>query len=210
MGRPRTRKSTKAMASLALKKVNLLEKQVEVKNVDFSIVDSTVAQAGFIQELFTISQGDTSETRDGDKVWVKRIGFNYGIRTVAASTVSGAGGYWRLLICKLPQSNTTVAITDILESASVTSLYKKESDVKYNVVFNKVGYLGGATSVNSQIASTQSEYIKIGQTLRIGKGYEADTSGSLIKNKMVVIMLHTHEDEDMDFVLNGRVSYTDM
>lgn len=197
----------------ALKMVKSLVKQQEVKNFDTSISDSTLARIGAVFDMTAIAQGDTSETRDGDKVFIKRVTFNWNCVAKEATSQTNASGYIRVIVVKLLEKQVAggggLLVTDVLESAAVVSLWNKDSGKKYQVLYNKIRFISGA--VSTVAASTQKEWLLLNQRVPIGKGYVRDvtSAGSHETNGLFMIVLHSYEDEDIDFVAGVRVSYTD-
>lgn len=210
MVRKQFRKKNSSAGVKALKMVKTLVKATEVKNLDTAINDPTLARAGAVFAMFPdLTQGDGDGEIVGDKVFVKRVVFNWTVSAIAASTIGNSTGYIRIIVVQTPDRNSlTLAVTDILEAADPDSLWNKDSRLKYKVLYNKVKYIKGNTAA-LMAGNGQSEWLMLGQKLNVGKGYIKDVQNSTANNDIHMIVLHNYEDEGLSFQANVRVSYTD-
>lgn len=212
MGKRNNHRSS-ANGTKALKMVKTLIKAQEVKNNDVEISDATLARAGAVFDMTPIAQGDTSTTRDGDKIWIKRVTFNWNCFAGIASSGVNASGHIRVIVVKLLDNQVQgvgPAVTDILVSATIASLWNKESSLKYQVLYDKHRYVSGPIG-SIQATGGQQSQLLLKQKLSLGKGYVRDVqqSGAIESNGLFMIALHSYEDEDLTFTANVRVSYTD-
>ncbi len=85
--RRRTRKMSVAQqASSALRKVNKIQRSIELKHSDTNST-TNVTDSGVSINLSNISQGDTEVTRTGDKITIKGINCRYDVRFNPTVTV---------------------------------------------------------------------------------------------------------------------------
>ncbi len=207
------RKKGSSSGVKALKMVKTLVKAIEVKNLDTDITDATLASVGIMSKVFEPSENSSSSGRDGDKVFVKRVTFNWQATALAASTAAAANGYVRVIVVRSPQvvvpgTASEPVLTDILETATVSSLWNKEAKFKYSVLYDKTQYIAGFTGT-AQSGHARQVLLNMKQKVNVGKGYVYDSDGTNTTNQLYMLVLHSYETEDIAFEAHFRTSYTD-
>ena len=133
-----------ALAKANRRKINkLMNSEITYKD---TIFNANVSSSGLFLTvgLQSISQGAEEGERTGDKITIKSLSFK-GRFSVINGTVINADGFnnVRMIVVKIPQPNTNapVLVTDILQVQNWQSHYKKQSDVKFQILLDKTYYM---------------------------------------------------------------------
>lgn len=140
----RKRTNMKATVKSNRRKINKL------MNSEITFLDTTynanISSSGlFLQTgLQQIPQGDEEGQRQGDKITVKSLNFKVRFSVINGSVINADGfNNVRMIVVKIPQPNTNspLLVTDILQTQNWQSHYKKKSDVKFQILHDKVYYM---------------------------------------------------------------------
>ena len=150
----RNKKKKQTTATKALTKVRRIERMIEVKHSDIN--DSgTCTQAGDVTNLTSISQGDTSVTRSGDKISPTSFKMKYYVRfnTSATQPVSV-----RVLLvqAKSIDAASTYTVSDILDLTPASgeehlSNYTWNQSRRFRVLYDKIHCLFDTGGMYTQI-----------------------------------------------------------
>lgn len=136
--------------AVALRKVNMLMKEVEDKYDDLSIAGQSIATNGITNHLTSIAEGMTSLTRTGLKITpvsvYARLHF-LANQNVSASDVQ----YIRLLFVRDRQqeADTPPAASDILNSPTITSPLNRLRMSRFQVLYDRVFKVSKTTDGSS-------------------------------------------------------------
>lgn len=164
-------------------RVTALEKQIEYKRVsDWRSQPVNSSTTGELINSFALTvQGVTEEGRIGNEVTLKQIKFNYELGCVAAAQPNRI----RLILVQYMQSvGALMTLADVLEDSSVPFLspWKKNADVRYKILFDRVHRCG-------QQLTTQSLYTEFGKVslkMNINQHYAADGDTQPDKNQVIL------------------------
>lgn len=204
MSRRRSTVSALTIAKQALRGVNKIKKQIEHKYKDTTTTDVTVANSGIISQLFTIAQGDDDITRTGDKCYLTRMELNTAFLSLAGMLETCTIRY---VIIKVPEGVVPL-ISNVFESTSTISHYKKDSVLKYKVLSDNYYRTGVGTTNNPAGAGLPTSKI-IRRKYKLGWNYDDDGT-NLEKGTVWSILLHDGTTEQLYWTTNCRVHFTDM
>lgn len=193
--------TTCQLALKALNKVNKISKGIELKYFDTAISDTTLASAGTILPFSNASNGTTDSTVIGDKFSI--TSYTIRLSTTAKTAVTTQQGYVRYIIVALTSPHSSYAITDVLETATVTSQWKRDASVNWKVLYDKTMYIEqpgtGAKSIYNQVIRK-----------RFKPAFIRRNDGTSVEGGLYLIVLHNYEDEDINIQGTARINFTDL
>lgn len=130
-----------AVARIANKVYN---KKAEIKFHDADDVGSGIDSSGSVFDISLISQGDTDQTRDGDKIYVKSI---IGRMTL---TAGDATNFLRVIIVQWLAENSGITITKVIQSltGAINQSYAHDYASARKILYDKTFTLGSANTAS--------------------------------------------------------------
>lgn len=176
--------SAKAVANKALREVNKLKQNVEMKYTE--TVDSVVSTGTWSlvgNDYLTMAQGDSSITRDGEKATLQSIevkGFVEPDGDIAEGSLIRVVLYWTA-------DPTAFTLSAPMESDSIISFYNLNYKPKIRVLMDRTLNIGASlnaqatgTALSSYRYATFSKKIKLRKQLRWDTGTSVPTNGKLV------------------------------
>lgn len=164
-------KSAMKIAKKALKKVNKIEKAIELKFYDFQFNDNAVDWDGSLEELNEPPQGLGDQDRIGDKITAVSDDMRYTI-------VRGEVDAVVRIILVWDKQNTLVDITNVLQlpttNSTVNSAYTKDKRGEYIVLWDRSFAL---TAARTYI--TVHKFRKINKNTQFENGGQDISTGAL-------------------------------
>lgn len=146
------------------------------------LYSANISSSGlFLQTgLQVIGQGDEEGNRQGDKITIKNMNFRLTFSVLNGTVVNAdAFNNVRVILVKIPQPNTNapLLVTDILQVQNWNSHYKKKSDVKYKILYDKCIYMdnqgfGSGAASNPIWTPAQSHQRKVNIKIAFPKGLD--------------------------------------
>lgn len=137
------RKGTRAIAKRAERQVKAIKRGFETKYFSNNFT-TALSAAGAVTHMTTIAQGDTALTRDGNKLTLKSciIKASFVLSPDAGGATLPDVGLVRFIVFQDTQqvADGIPAVTDVLETASATSLYNKsiEGPKRFKILWDKL------------------------------------------------------------------------
>lgn len=197
-----------AVANKALREVQKLKQSVEVKHLDIVGNDGSLAVLGTTTDIFNPSTGTGDNARIGDKVTLKRVSMRMKIEALPAAVKRY--GFVRVIILFINTLTTTIpSVTEILRSSVPYSLYNINTPVNYKVIHDQTYYMIDPTPAASPAVTGagKAEYI-IKKDFKINATHDND--GSNVKGRLVQLLVHDYENEDISVNWEYRNRFTDM
>lgn len=122
---------------------NVINSNLEKKHFDFPI-QTTISNAAAIYKLTSIPQGDTDQSRDGDKA--KMLSLKLKANIAAADTIN----FFRVILFQwhTNDTNTPPSTQSILQTADVNSPLNHDAGAIYSVFHDKVYALSANGDTN--------------------------------------------------------------
>ncbi len=136
----RKRNKGSSAGKLALRKINKIMKNTEKKFIDTDSASVSAGTTVLIEPLTLIGQGDTSSSREGNKVVFNTIQMKYSWKLSTSTTV---GNRCRVMIIMDKQTNGAVFTAgDLLQTTGVgqviLSPLNLDGAFRFRVLYNKV------------------------------------------------------------------------
>ncbi len=190
--RPRQgRRGRMNAGKIALREVNKLKAQIEIKTIFFQ-QNQVIPAAGTAQlnSILIVSAGDAQNQRDGDKVVVTSVSMRYRIETDLTETEDAL--YRVLLVYDRRPNGALAAIDAVLQNSDWNGLYES-GDSRYRgrfqILMDRSITLGGSNGMGLSEVHGDKFYIK-----RSFKHEYNSTSGaiaSLMRGNFILISLST-------------------
>lgn len=226
---PRARTLAKKVARLSKK----VYSQSQMCFIDKQTQLTGISASGYTQYDWTgqgnISDGTERNERIGNKITVKslQLRFRVSYATGSVLTTSDQFNRVRMIVFVIKDINTTTppGITDILQSNEVDSFYKKDSEVKYSILYDKMWNLQNPvypvkTGINDTPASTliavQScaypPFKSVKHTIKFPKGlvlhYKSPAAAQPILNSIGIALISDSSALGHPFIdMNTRLVY---
>lgn len=129
------KKKTLAAAAYALAKKNKREMKTELK-YNQPPVSETPDNTGFDLVLLNgVDVGDTAQTRDGNKIYIKNIQFRLTLIKASAATETSV----RVMLIQDKQPNgAAFSITDVLVTDSISQVRNLKKSNRFKVFYDKI------------------------------------------------------------------------
>ncbi len=208
MPRQRQRKgirgrTTKSAGKIALKKVNMIIKNKELKKSD-SNLSTTIGTTAVITPLSGLATGTSGSTREGNAVAFKSFLFKYSFRMNTASDAN----LIRVMIVQDNQVNgASFVIGDLLQDASaehaINSPLNLDGSRRFKVLYNKVTALS--------IDGNQTAYREWYKKMNMYSRYSGTGSGITgIESKGLFLVYVSNVSSNIPvFVYATRLRYSD-
>jgi ribosomal protein S7 len=187
------KQSTRKIAESALRKINTVVRNDELKWLDTTITDATVAQVGAVIGLSTITQGTSENNMVGDQCRLTSIQYNVSFVETASNTSSYQV---RFLLVKFKDSSAGTTVTQVLDDATagdnITSLYEMTGRDNYKILEDSV------ITVAPGYTGTHIRTHRVKRQLNV-KHYQSEGQD---ESTIVLFVLHNHTDEQLN--LNGK------
>lgn len=194
--------TTRQLAIKALAKVNKINKGIEKKTYDVTSWDGTLASAGNVFKVVAFTNGTGDEQMIGDKVQVHYFKGLWALQALTAATTNF--GHVRLILFQCKDYVTgNPAVTDILETAAVTSMYKKDSPIKFRKLIDRTYYL-----TDSALGTGTHQHI-VNFSYKWPKGTIIEEDGANSRNNIYLLAVHNYENEDISLQGSTRTVFTD-
>lgn len=194
----RNNDGTKALAI-----VKKLEKNVETKYKDLDVA-TAVSDAGAVQSMYLIAQGDSHATREGLKITVKS--FFMRMRVALGSGSAQASQTLRLILFRDNQqiSDSTPAVGDILETIDFDSPLALTNGGRFTVLMDKL--------VTINRASAEQRHFKVYKRLNSQVRFNGASSTDVQKNGLYLLYLSDINAISQPPLIKyrTRVAYTDL
>lgn len=191
-------KNTSVVAKTALRKVNRLINQTELKHHDTTITDATLAAAGNVWTISGITQGSTELTMVGDKCRITSalLGLHW-----SATTPANQDYHIRFILAYFKDSDDGSALLNLLKESTVHSLYSVSGRDNSKILFDKT------VKVNSNVASQFDDGV-----LRIKVPVQRihSESNKSADGMVRLFVLHNNTDEQIALDGDARVFFKDM
>lgn len=204
----RKRSKQKKMSNSFIGKLKTVVKSIEKKHYDRTISNNFGSDAA-CSVLTNISQGDTSSTRTGLKVYAKNLLIN---GSIGWSSTATQESMMRVIIFIDKNPNGAVpAITNVLESGAINSLYNNIYEGKRFVVLKDVRFSNTDAHTSIPKETAFSWKIPINRSLTYLSG--SNDSASLGSNNLFAVMVSdvtTASGDTAAVNYTTRVYYTDL
>lgn len=196
---PRTPKRT-SKVSLANKIKSVIKNVAEKKEVDLNYTDSNLDTTGDMWHLTTVAQGDTNNTREGNKIQILSYSMKYAIALNATATDAVIR---MILFTDLRQvGSTSPSITDVLQSSGPSELmnttnkgrFKVHRDRYFSITATK-SLLVGKMYVNFNMMDVR---------------YNNTTGSSIEKNGLYLMVLSNEATYPPILQVRSRLRYVDI
>ncbi len=206
--RLRSKRSTAAKATLALSKVNRINRSIEMKHSDTASTGE-VLDAGLEIRFDNISQGNTEVTRVGTRITPKGLQISYRMDWDAASTKSAFQVRLIFVQCKSAIAQSTPQLENILDVSTSTletlALYKWEDSKQYRILKDVVHSLGEIGGEKVEITRKFTIPARKLREIRYTPGGVTTESGNL-----GVIMISNEVSVGPVFTIAARLLFTDL
>lgn len=200
--------TTATAARTALREVRALKREVEVKHLDNVSNDPTLAQTGTVTDIFSPSTGTGDNGRIGDKVTLNRVSMRMKIEALTTVATKPFGYVRVILVWVKTITAATPAVTDILRSGLVYSLYNINTPVNYKILHDQTYYMIDGTPANVfATGGGKAEHI-VKKDFTLNEVHDND--GTQVKGRLCQILVHDYEDEDISVNWQYRCRYTDL
>lgn len=182
----------------ALKIVRQIASAREVKYKDIVHINNTISNGTVFQLVPAIAQGDQIDQMSGQSYQLKNIK----IKGLVNAT-TGNYGYIRLIIIRTNAfvDPASLAVTDVLDSSSIYSLYKEKPTLKYTVISDVT------RRVNDDVAHEEKQVLW-NKNLKVNKVHTIKSITS-IKNNYSLLYIHNFSGAFGALNANVRVYFTD-
>ena len=205
-GRYRARRSSKTSdVSLNLSKLwrnfKYLKSMINVEKKLHSLTASiNPSSTGTITHVTQIAQGDGQGNREGNSIKTTYFGF----RGRCSLNASASNTFLRVMLIRdtQQQSDTTPAISDVLENVSVSSFLNPETLGRYTVLFDQTYSLESA-------GSTGSRTIEFNKKLNSHVRFNGSAAGDIQKGGLFLIFLSDHPTNTPGLAYEARLRYVD-
>ncbi len=193
-------------AQRALYKVGQLKSllNVEYKHHNVQTVNTAVTDAGTLTNLSLLSQGDTSQTRDGGSVKFTSLRLAYALRINASATVTN----FRIMIVHDKQTNQAqFTLADLLFDATVIDACFSPPNInnasRFNILYDKLHTLNSTS--NAEI--NRVVYKKLNMKTR----YDAAVGDitDLTQDSLTLVMVADQATNDPSIIFNYRSRFID-
>lgn len=191
------------VARKALSEVRKLKRKVETKMVDKASQSfANVLVAGQIATLCDIAQGNTRQTRDGNKITPSSLLIMYNWQGATADV----SGVYRLIVIRDKQQiqGTTPAVLDVLQTTTALSLYNEDFKSRFSIKYDQMWT--GANDTNIHLNFAGRIRIKLTLPMLYGTASAAD----ITKNGLYIIAISTLASNGPNLVFHTRLRYTDL
>jgi len=202
------KKSTAAKATLALSKVNKLERSIELKHSDLNTTGE-VLDAGVEVRFDNVSQGVTDVTRVGTRIMPKGLQVRIRLDWDAASTKSAFQCRLIFVQCKTAIAQNVPQIENVIDLSTSTletlALYKWEDSQQYRILKDVVvdlGEIGGEKVERTMIFTIPAKKLR---EIRYTAGANTTESGNL-----GLIMVSNEVSVGPVFTIAARLLFTDL
>lgn len=190
-------------AYVAFKTAKIAMSLLNVELKHFDQLDNSLSTAGgtwLVQNCFDIAQGNTDETRNGEKLRVKSLQ----IKALITKNTNAVQTLFKLVVVKIPTSHSdTAPQTQVFKTQYINSFRNMEYTKKFQVIYTKTISLTAITP-RKQI----EKYLK----LDIPVSYTSSSANSVEANQYV-IMITSDNNPAASLApiisLNTRVRYID-
>lgn len=126
-------RATAKLASSNRARIQYVKKLLNVEFKNFELDNSqTMTAGGTITHLTGINQGDTATSRDGNSARLRSMIFRFTITKDAADTSEST--VCRRIIFKMGHHADTPTVTEILDSASVNSMFNLDNTERFTIL----------------------------------------------------------------------------
>lgn len=138
------RRPTLAKKAYYLAKKAQTQKELKHSNHSFS---GTVDQAGTIQSLSTVQEGDTNNSREGNVIYPtsSKIRLNMEMNSAVTTTLV------RIIVFKWLVGGNTPTVTDILQSAAVNSFKSEANRYNSKILYDRTHQLNEGASIKKMV-----------------------------------------------------------
>lgn len=208
--RPRRKVTRRNAGLLALRRTRALSRrinrQAEIKYVDFH--QSPIPSPGPADNVWTlfamapIAQGVDSNTRIGDKIWIKyfQMRFNTGLKGTVGCSL-------RMLIFTLesPTSVDSTVQALVMETTTYTTPYKKNGTVPFKILYDK------SLDLDNNGDNNQTFQVKLKP--RIQLHYSAGGATNYGRNNLWMLILpaqlYSAPGNSLNYTFTTRIGFTD-
>ncbi len=199
---PRKR-STRSAGVVALKKVNKIIRNTEKKFVD---TDGTQAPTGtfIITPLTLVGQGDTSSSREGNKIVFSSIQLKYTIKQNTAADQSRC----RVMIVKDRQVNESLfTANDLIQSTglgtAIVSAKNRDGQFRFQIMYDKIHTL--------QIAGTSLNQGRYFKRMNVPARYESSGGAitNILSNGLFLVLVSDENTNPPNVSFYSRVNFLD-
>ena len=219
----------KKVARLSKKVYNLSQNNF----IDRAVQLSGISSSGYTQYDWTgqglIQDGTERDERIGNKITIKSLQLKFRLTYATGSVLSTSDQFNRVrmivFVIKDIDAVSPPGITDILQTNSVDSFYKKDSEVKYTILYDKLWNLqnpeylvktGATATPPSTIVATQSctypPFKSVTETIKFANGlalhYKGAAATQPIKNSIGIALISDSSAPGHPYIdMNTRLTY---
>jgi len=170
----------------------------ELKFTDTELEESPIGTGGAMQaQLFEIPQNDTQSGREGRKIVIKQMQFNFRLKLPNSDNQSNTTDTVRIIILKDKQANLAIpAITTILQSADILS-FKSEANKnrfvfyydRYHNIDLKAGAYDGTNDEFAQVERVFKWKKKLNVPIMYNNALASGVIATITSNNIIMLLI---------------------
>ncbi len=183
-----------------------ISRMAEEKFHDTELTGQTITNTATLIDLFDPAQGDTSETRDGDSVFLKKLALNYSIQVnddVIPQVIRV------ILVQWYPdQASDAISFGDLFQDVSVNAYLshkRHDNQSKFTLLYDKVHAMDLAALDERSLVRMRVVVSPPRKKVHFNQGA---TTG--INKLFLVLIANADVTADADIDFNARVTYLDI